>query len=186
MPRVLAFDLGKHLGFGLLGVGDPVSGSREILKRWSPLGPSFLILEDMLLSLINQHNPDVLAVALPFVRLGPRASMIDTPQNLVPMFGAFAILNRVAAVKCLRLETIEESDARSIMLGRDLPWKSAAIKAAIIQACRDRGWPCCDDHAGDALCIAAAILERLDPGQAYQTTPLFTTTAPPPRRRRRA
>lgn len=181
--RVLGIDLGKQMGFGLLGGAAVLSGSREVVKKWAPFGPSWLILEGRLQELIDQHKPDILGVARPFVRRGRGGAMVDTPQNLVPMFGQFAIFHRTAAVNRLRVEEFEESDARSIMLGRDMPFGSERLKAAIIQACRDRGWPCCDDHAGDALCIAAAVLERLNPRQAHQTTPLFTTAQ---RRRRKA
>lgn len=181
MPRVLSFDLGKTLGFGLLEPGQPArSGSYEIVKKWSPFGDALVILENRLNGLIILHQPTHLAVARPFVRRGVGGAMIDTPQNLVPMFGAFAIMHRLAAMCGLPVRQIEESDARSIMLGEDMPQASAPLKAAIMQACRDRGWPVKDDHAGDALCIASAILERLQPSKAHQTTPLFQAAAAAP------
>lgn len=185
--RVLAIDLGRQLGFGLLGGERVLSGSREVVKRWSPLGPSFLMLEDKIQGLIDIHMPNVLACATPFVRRGRGGAMIDTPQNLVPMFGCYAVLHMLAADNRIPLETIEESHARSVMLGRFMPRKSDAVKLAIQKACRERGWPVCDDHAGDALCIAAAITERLAPAEAHLTTPLFIAASahPPPRKRRR-
>ena len=113
--------------------------------------------------------------------------MIDTPDNLVPMFGAFVLLHRLAQVRGLPLLVEQESDARSHLVGKNMMMaKSEAIKKAVMQACRDRGWPCRDDHAGDALCIAAAALERLQPKKAHQTTPLFIAASGAGKRRRKA
>lgn len=179
MLRVLSIDIGKQLGFGLLGPGVTVrSGSLEILQSWHPLGAAALTFENRVGGLIDQHQPTHLAVARPFVRRF-RGKMIDTPDNLVPMFGAFMVLHRLAAVRGLPPPLVmQESDARSHLVGKNMMMaKSAAIKKAVMQACRDRGWPCRDDHAGDALCVAAAALEQLQPSRAHQTTPLFVAAS---------
>lgn len=176
MTAVLGIDLGKTTGWGLLGRPKVLSGSFEVVKRWAPLGAQLLTLEACLHGLIARHRPDVLACAKPFVRRGAGGAMIDTPQNLVPMFAGFAVLHMLAAAMGVPLETIEESDARSIMLGRDMPQGSARVKLAIWNACRARGWPVEDGdghHDTDALCVGSAIVERLDPARAYETTPLF-------------
>lgn len=179
--KVLAFDLGRKLGFGVLGGPKVSSGTRELFKRWSPFGDCLLILENCLQGLIDKHNPDVLGVARPFTRHG------DTPMNLLPMYGGFAILNRLAAVNHLPIEVIQESDARNMMLGKgNMPRGSAALKLAVHKACKARSWPACDFEASDALCIAAAVLERLCPAKAHQTTPLFTANIRPNRRQKAA
>ena len=175
MVRVLSLDIGKQLGFGLLdsASSEVKSGSLEILQTWQPYGASGLIFEGRVGALIDKFKPTHLAVARPFVRYA-RGKMIDTPDNLVPMFGAFFLLHRLAATRKMPLLVEQESDARSHLVGKNMMMaKSEAIKKAVIQACRDRGWPARDDHAGDALCIAAAALERLQPRRAHQTTPLF-------------
>lgn len=190
MTRVLAIDLGKTMGFGLLGGKRVLFGSREVVKRWSPYGASFLGLWAAIQALIDTHKPDYIAVARPFVRLDmpepapgqpedPFRKYNDTTQNLVPMFGGFVVLHMVAAKNCKPVEVVEESAARSLMLGEGMcPRASARAKAAVMQACRDRGWLVEDDHAGDALCVGAAVLERLEPGQAHETTPLFIAAQP--------
>lgn len=187
MVRLLAIDIGKQMGFGLIGPGvETRSGSREILKTWHPLGDAALVFEAKVGELIDLHCPTHMAVARPFVRRF-RGKMIDTPDNLVPMFGAFMVLHRLAAVRGLPPPlVIQESDARSHLVGKNmLAAKSAVIKEAVIRACRDRGWPVCDDHAADALCIAAAALERLQPRRAHQTTPLFIASQAQKQKRRR-
>ena len=187
MVRLLAIDIGKQLGFGLLAPDEVRSGSLEILQTWHPLGASSLTFEDRVGALVDKYRPTHMAVARPFVRRGRGGVMIDTPDNLVPMFGAFVLLHRLAQVRGLPLLVEQESDARSHLVGKNMMMaKSEAIKKAVMQACRDRGWPCRDDHAGDALCIAAAALERLQPKKAHQTTPLFIGASAPPKRRRKA
>lgn len=187
--RVLAIDIGRQLGFGLLdsASSEVRSGSLEILQSWRPLGASSVIFETRVGELIDKHRPTHMAVARPFVRYA-RGKMIDTPENLVPMFGAFMLLHRLVQVRGLPPLLVEqESDARSHLVGNNMMMaKSEAIKKAVIQACRDRGWPCRDDHAGDALCIAAAALERLQPKRAHQTTPLFIAAGKPPKGRKKA
>lgn len=187
MVRLLAIDIGKQLGFGLLAPDEVRSGSLEIIQTWHPLGATSLIFEARVGGLIDQHRPTHMAVARPFVRRGRGGVMIDTPDNLVPMFGAFVLLHRLAQVRQLPLMVEQESDARSHLVGKNMMMaKSEAIKKAVIQACRDRGWPCRDDHAGDALCIAAAALERLQPKKAHQTTPLFIAAGARPKSRKKA
>jgi len=176
--RILAYDLGRKCGHGFLAPGIARSGTRELFKNWSPFGEALLTMEAHLQGLINKFEPDILGVARPFTRRG------DTPMNLLPMYGGFAILNRLAAINKIPIEIMQESDARLQMLGKgNMPNKSAALKLAVNKACKARGWPCCDEEASDALCIAAAVLEKRQPGRAHQTTPLFTA-APSTRRRK--
>lgn len=184
--KTLAFDLGRQLGFAVLGGREVLSGSHEIVKRWSPLGASLLKLEDRLYSLIKLHKPNAVAVARPFVRQGSGGRMIDTPQNLVPMYCGFGCLNMLCAAMGIHLEVVDENEARRQFVGEgNLPAKSEAIKAAIMWECRNRGWVCRDNHAGDAICVAAAAIEKMDPDKSYEMTPLFMA-APTVRARRKA
>lgn len=179
MRRVLAFDLGKRLGFGLLGGASVLSGSHDIVPRWSPLGASLLKLEDRLADLITAHQPQAIACATPFVRLDrdeddPARKYNDTTQNLVPMFACYGALHMVAAAMGVLLKAVNEQDAREKFLGAgNVPSGSFKLKTAVQQECRNRGWPATDDHAADALCVASAAVELLDPELSYEVTPLF-------------
>ena len=182
MPAVLGIDLGKQLGFGLVGRGRPISGSHEICKKWAPLGENLLKLEARLHSLIVQHRPDVLATAIQFVNLRQASTF-----NLVPIFGGFAVLNMLAAAIGLPLEFTFEGAARRAFLGTGMvPKTSPKIKAAVIRACQQRGWPATDEHAADALCVASWAHGRLVPGRSYETTPLFQAAPTMRLRRQRA
>lgn len=168
--KAMGLDLGKNLGFGLLGGRNGVlSGSYQVLKSWSPLGAAVITMEIRLQALIDKHRPDVIGVARPFSKRG------DTPQNLAPMYAAFTTLHRVAFINKIPLEVIQESDARSAFLGDgNMPRGSEALKKAVHQACRDRGWLARDFECSDALCIASATLDRRKPSRVHETTPLWT------------
>lgn len=173
MPRVLGIDLGKNLGWAVVGQGAPRFGTIQVVSQWSPLGDCLLVLEERLHKLILQHRPDILATAIQFVN--PKQA---TPINLIPMFSGFGILNMMAASMKLPIQMIFEGDARAAFLGRgNTPKGSANKKAAVMRACEERGWMVKTDHEADALCVASAALERTDPRRAHETTPLFQAAA---------
>ncbi len=169
MPAVLGIDLGKNLGFGLVGRGQPVSGIHVICKKWAPLGPNLLMLEDRLHSLIVKHKPDILATASQFVNLHKA-----TTDNLIPIFSCFGVLNMLAAATGIPLMFTYEGTARTAFLGDGMvPQGTEKAKGAIYQGCLDRGWRACGLDASDALCVASWAHGKATPGMAHETTPLF-------------
>ena len=166
--RVLAIDAGFRTGYGLLGGGiDPLSGSLAIAGSSENLGQALEDFREKVATLIFDHAPHVVVIAAPFI------SRKATPQALRPLFAMYGEVERVAFVHATPCFEVDEPRARRALLGEFLPGKSKDIKAAIVQACHDRGWPCTDDHAGDALCVAAYALDRLTPELAHAQTPLF-------------
>lgn len=186
---VLAIDLGKSLGFGVAGGAELHAGCFQLFDAWWPLGRSAHILRRKFNELIDEFNPDMLGVARPFVRYGKKGGgILDTPQNLIPQFGAFYLLHEVAEDRGLPVPYVmQESEARSLLLGPDYPRDSERAKQAVWQACLDRGRRCPTKDASDALCVALGVLERLQPGRAHESTPLFTAAPKkaPPRRRQK-
>lgn len=186
MTTVLGIDLGKSLGYGVAGGTDLHAGCCQLFDAWWPLGRSAHILRRKFHDLIDEFRPDMIGVARPFVRYGRRGGgILDTPNNLIPQFGAFYLLHEVAEDHVLPMHVIQESAARSLLLGRDCPRESEAAKQAVWQACLDRGKRCPTKDASDALCIAIAVLEIHDPSCAHESTPLFAA-APKKAPRRRA
>ncbi len=182
---VLAPDLGKSLGYGVAGGKELHAGCFQLFDGWWPLDRSAHILRRKFHELIDEFSPDMLGVARPFVRYGKKGGgILDTPNNLIPQFGAFYLLHEVAGDRQLPIHVMQESEARSLLLGPDYPRDSERAKQAVWQACLDRGRRCPTKDASDALCIALAVLERQRPGQAHEATPLFM--AKPKRRRRKA
>ncbi len=166
--KVLTIDNGKTLGFALLEGAKASSGSYKVLDSWTPLGEKALIYERRVRGLIVQHQPDVIGTAAQFV------NRFTTTDNGVPLFWAFGCVLKLAAELGIRSEIVIEGEARSAMLGSiPIPKGSEAKKRAIWQACLDRGWRCTNFDASDALCIAVAVQERLQPKRAHLRTPLF-------------
>lgn len=180
MTRILAIDNGKVMGFALLVGATASTGSFKVLESWWPLGEKALIYERRMRALIIEHKPDVIGTAAQFV------SRFTTTDNGVPLFWAFGCVLKLAAELSIPSEIIIEGEARRAILGEKMPKGSEAKKRAVWQACLDRGWRCTNFDASDALCIAVAVQERLQPKKAHQTTPLFIAAGGPPKRRRKA
>lgn len=174
VTRILSIDNGKRLGFAVLEGASASSGSLVVLENWWPLGEKALLYERRLDAMIDEYRPDVIGTAAQFV------SRFTTTTNGVPLFWAFGAVLKLAAERGIPSHIIKESEARKAILGEKIPRKSEAQKQAVWQACLDRGYRCCDTDASDALCIALAVQERLNPRKAHLTTPLFQ-----PKRRRK-
>lgn len=165
--RVAGYDPGFNFGYGVLERGKPaLSGSHKIPGSGRRLGAALNHVERWLLSHMREHKPDVVVIAIPFI------SRKATPTLLRPLMSFAGMVEKVADTLRIDCKEIQESDARLAFLG-SVPRKSKAIKAAIMASCEQRGWPCADDHAGDALCVAEFCLAILDPLRAHENTPLF-------------
>ena len=178
--RILTIDNGKVMGFAVLDGIKVSSGSFKVIENWWPLGEKALIYERRVRTLIEQHRPDVIGTAAQFV------SRFTTTDNGVPLFWAFGCVLKLAAEMGIPSEIIIEGEARRAILGEKMPKGSEAKKRAVWQACLDRGWRCTNFDASDALCIALAVQERMQPKKAHQTTPLFIAASGAGKRRRKA
>jgi hypothetical protein len=168
--RILAVDCGFQYGYAVLERGyEPRSGSVRIEgstgASWGKACRSFA---RKTYELIAEFRPTVVAHASPFC--GTR-----TPPAAMQAIMTFpSLVDSVCDELGIRCVEWPEARARQAFLGKNnMPAGRKKLKAAIIQACRDRGWPCVDDHAGDALCIAAYTDARLNKATAHETTPLF-------------
>lgn len=149
--RVLGIDAGTRVGFGLIEPRRaPVSGSRAIAKDASHLGRLLTEYESFLTTLISQQRPHKIVVARLFIW------RTDTENNVLPLFGLVAMTHAIAYECGVPIESVAESAARRAFLApAKIPKGSEAIKAAIFNSCRARGWRACDHNASDALCIAS-------------------------------
>lgn len=196
--RVLAIDPGLTLGFAALGDGrPPCSGSRALRGNSRRLGVSGRHCDEILRQLILQERPKVIVFATPFVgqRRGkpvriqgklywPDAAPVQ-PDSIRPLMSFMTIVEMVCDELKIRCVELDESEARRAFLGK-VPKKSADIKEAVMAGCRSRGWPCTDDHAGDALCVASRALEILAPDASHEVTQLFSGPVRKPAKRRKA
>lgn len=193
--RVLAFDAGMNFGWAALGGGkEPAAGSRRLNGGSAAMGVCARHADSTIRQLILQERPTILAFATPFVGvLAPREIMVGgqkkftrfaavPPQALRVLMGLTTVVEMIADELKIRCIELAESDARKALLGT-VPRKSADIKEAIVRAFKQMGYPCCDHHAGDALCVASFALDCLAPTPAHERTPLFIAARPAPKRR---
>lgn len=181
--RALGVDCGFDFGWGMLEHGHLAeSGTRRVEGTSTLLGKAGRSVDRIMRELIQVHRPTVVAFASPFIARRGKV----TPVQLRPIMSFPTIVEMICEELHIQCVEWDEHKARLSFLGEgNLPNTSEKIKKAVMQDCRDRGWPVMDDHAGDALCIAAYTLNRLCPDQAHQTQPLFQA-APPARRRQTA
>lgn len=169
--KVLAIDAGFRLGYGVLGGDTVLSGSHALPGSSKNLGLALYAMQQRLEHFVDVHKPDIIVIARPFI------SRKATPESLRPLFSMYGMVEYVAHARSMRCGEVAENTARKEFLGTDnLPSDSKRIKKAVIQACKDRGWPATDDHAADSLCVAAYALSRLQPAQSHETAPLFESS----------
>jgi len=165
--RGLGIDCGFRTGFGALGGRKPpASGSYHLAGSSEQMGQAFASLVPIINGLIVAQKPDFIVVAMPFI--GKNV----TPVQLIPIMAFPCRVQEIADEHSVPFYRIAEADARKALLGF-VPAGSAAIKLAVVTGCRQRGWPCCDNHAGDALCVVDFKLNELEPKTAHARTPLF-------------
>lgn len=170
--RALGIDNGFHTGYGVLG-SDVRSASGTLKLKGSSvyMGVACRHLYGITKDLIEEYRPDVVAFAIPFI------GRLVTPVQLRPIMGLPCIVEMVCSKAGVRCVEWSEGEARKAFLGKgQLPGKSDAIKAAVQQECRNRGWPFPDGHAADALCIADYTLVNLDETWAHRGTALFQSS----------
>ena len=180
------------MGYAAIGGDKPVfAGSRLISGNHSTMGPSGRRCREILLEIIAEFGPfDAIGFASPFVgivrRFNPKTGKSEPvpvrPEALRPLMGFTTVIEMVADELGIRCVEEDEARCRGAFL-EVVPRKSRDIETAVIQACRDRGWPCTDGHTGAALCVGSFLIERLDPSRAHKTTPLFAVSAKKKRRR---
>lgn len=147
--------------------------------------------DEILRGLILQERPGVIAFASPFVgminKTGPKGvigRMAVQPDSIRPLMSFLTIIEMVCDELRIRCVEVDEPQARRAFMTA-VPRKTKDIKLAVQRACFLRGWPCATDHAGDALCVAAFVLECVVPDSAHETTPLFSTAKPMSKRKRK-
>lgn len=164
-------------GFGAVGGNrPPASCSHRLRGDARHLGIAGRHFDQILREMILRERPDVLAFAAPFVgkTFDPKTKRWQpvSPDSIRPFMSFLTLVEMVGDELKIRVVEVDEPEARRGFMTA-VPRKSKAIKIAVQRACFARGWPCSDDHAGDALCVAAWALECVDPGHAHETTPLF-------------
>lgn len=176
MIRILGIDPGLNLGFGVRERGRdgaPPSGSFRIGPNAKHLGERLHTYAHRVRELIVEHKPTHVIVAEPFI------SRVATPSALLPLFSFMGMTEYVVylatqgAFPDLVIRGVSEQKARGYFIPPPAPKGTDAIKRAAVQACRDRGWDVCDNHAADALIVADYALARLDPEHAHESHPLF-------------
>lgn len=177
--RILAIDAGYRTGYGVVGGGQPVkSGSYPIKEAREDIGMGVAgrRFDHLVRRLILEFKPDVIAFANPFVgsiMIKGRPQPVSS-ATMQPIMSWATIIEMICDELRIPCHRYHEPSARNKFLGKGASHKTEHVKKSVVQACKQRGWPCKDDHAGDALCIAAHALSVLEPQSSHTLTPLFS------------
>lgn len=173
MTNILALDLATVTGWarGPVG-GSPASGAIRFGKREASENAVFGHALEWLAALLDpQPRPDVLVIE---AMLPPGAKVGGTNTHVRDrLAGLHGVVRAVA--HCRGVYNIQAHPVAAIrghFIGvRGL--KRAKAKPAIVARCRELGWPCDDDNAGDALAAWSFACSLIDPAQALRVSPLF-------------
>ena len=177
---VLAFDLGFRTGFAFVEADKiPISGSLPVAGSISDLGVAGRALDGIARTLILRHRPKVLAYSTPWFMPG-KSNLAD----LRHIIGFGMVLEMIADELRLQCFEVEETKARNDFMGY-VPVGRKKIKNAVQAQCKYRGWPCKDEDAADATCIAVYMLAIHDPEEAHSLSPLFLAAPKGGKKKRR-
>lgn len=131
--------------------------------------------------MILRERPGVVGFAIPFVgqRFDKKSRRFIPiqPDAIRPLMSFMTIVEMVCDELKIRCVEVSEQEARRAFLVH-VPTGSKPQKIAVQRGCRERLWPFGNEHAADALCVAARVLELIEPNAAHEATPLFSQPAP--------
>lgn len=167
--RVLGFDTGTHLGWGLCQFDGPVSaGTVHLPGSLLNFGLTMDSAEREIIRLVARFKPDLIMLAEPWIRHFPPV----TVAGLKPVLCVGGAIEQVAYRRGIECREENESRVRGYFMN-PMPRGTAAIKRAAIQVCRDRSWMVTDDHAADALLMAAYGLAVKNPDRQHELLPMY-------------
>lgn len=173
MTDILALDIATTTGWARGRVGSmPVSGSVRFGKAEASNNAVFAAAVKWIAALLEpQPRPDILvmeAMLPPAAKVG--FTNVDVRDRLAGLHG---IVRGVAHLRGVYdIATYSVGDIRQHFIG-ERGLKRFVAKARIVERCRQLGWPCETDDAGDALAAWSYACSIIDPTQALKVSPLF-------------
>lgn len=172
--KILAFDLATVSGWAFGSVaGVERSGITTVGRHGEELGSFGNAWLNRFLALIDETGPTEVYYEAPVVSGGK--ININTLRRLYSMGTILEMAADRHKVPCWEAQI---PDIRTHFLGHGhVPRNSQAIKIAIKNQCRRRGWKFKDDNEADALALLDYALSCSDPQFATNAVPLFQGVA---------
>lgn len=169
MPlKVLGFDVGFNLGWGVVQHDGPVSsGTIKIPGSVINFGLSMFEAEKEIRQVVARVVPRLIIVAEPWVQHSPP----PTATALRPIMAFEGLVEKIGYEA--GIEVIEENEAR-VRGYFKIPSRPHIKKnVAVAQYCAAMGWPADSEHSGDALVMAAYGLGLRVPDRQHELLPMF-------------
>ena len=170
---ILGLDIATTTGFAHDLPGDagiPAVGSLKLPSGTGGAhGAGFYAFAQWLDNIVLAKRPVLVAMEAPMHVAGGHASSRPTQQNTIRvLMGLAAIAEYVCFARRTTLLEINIGTAKKYLAGN-----GRADKAAMMHACKIRGWPVTDDHQADAIALWAYAKASRDPKWSPKSTALF-------------
>jgi hypothetical protein len=173
MTDILALDIATVTGWARGRVGStPASGSIRFGKAGASENAIFAHAIKWVAEMLDpQPRPDVLMLE---EMLPPGAKVgFTTTWTRDRLAGLHGIVRGVAHLRSVfDIRAVSVGNIRQHFIG-ERHLKRHKAKPAIVEHCRQLGWPCADDNAGDALAAWSYACSLIDPAQGLLVSPLF-------------
>jgi len=160
MSTVLALDLSTRVGWAAWAPGEscPAWGVQSLPRTGSDVGRYLDAYRVWLAEMINQLSPGRVVMEAPIL---PSTTNLATTRKLYGLAGVTELVARDHEVAAMEVNNAQVR-RHFAGVGRG---KREAMKRAVVNACRERGWQPDTDDEADALAVLdyAAHRLRLDP-----------------------
>lgn len=159
--RVLALDLSGHVGWAFYASRD----ARPIFDTWHAperrhrdvYGPLFAAFEDWLCDQIHKFKPLLIGFEAPIL---PRVRVFQKQRAIRISYGLAEITERIAYQRRIRCVEVHPSTVKVRLAGR-----GNAKKHHMVLAANKLGLEVTSDHEADAIGVALATMDHVDPPQ---------------------
>ncbi len=167
MASLLALDCSKHVGWALFKgpAAMPKCDTWKARDSWltDDYGPYFSAFEKWLLGMMEVHQPEMLAFESPV--LMQRDGRGTDEQNIRRLVGVVSIAEKVAYDRHIRCDEVNNQTAKS-MFGvpgrRPEGMSKGQYKDLLMIEMINRGFPCGDNHQGDAAALGLVVYDSLE------------------------
>jgi hypothetical protein len=171
MTLILALDVATVTGFACGRIGEiPVAGSIRFGKHGVRDHVVFGEAINWMHATLHEP-PDLLIIE----SMLPPDAMRNATSRAVRdrLAGLHGIVKGIAHLRGVgEIAEASVGDIRAHFIG-DRRLRRPDAKRYVMQRCKDLGWPCPDDNAGDALALWSYACALIDPRWALQVSPLF-------------
>lgn len=173
--RVLFFDTATRTGWAFVDGAHAEWGAVELRRTGDHVAPFLIQAGCAYRELMARYAPAIVGYEAVLLRPG------DAPLKLQKLYGLANEVERQAFNQKIPCVAAGSAEVRAHFLGKGYPRRSAAVKVAVMNRCRARGWAVDGPDEADALAGADYLLALHDKQHALAVAAHFGVTWSPGR-----